>query len=213
MVFFFGRKLGMNQFLTSSGKLVATTMLQIGQVFVISGICENEILRCQAVFRDPFNLKHNVSKAFLGKLKKTNIILDSILGYAEILLPTDQFLNLDYPQEISFNLIKIGDMIKIRAKTIGKGYAGNIKRNNFARGPMSHGSKHHRLQGSLGAGTTPGRVFPGKKMSGHLGSKFVTIEGLQILDINYQKRILYICGSLPGKRGNIVSIKKIYEKF
>lgn len=105
--------------------------------------------------------------------------------------------------------ITIDDIIKKEYKTlnisgfsIGKGFTGNIKRNNFKRGPMSHGSKHHRLQGSLGAGTTPSRVFPGKKMSGHSGNEKVTILNLNI--IKYDNSVIYVKGSVPGKKNNLL---------
>jgi len=71
---------------------------------------------------------------------------------------------------------------------------------------MSHGSKHHRLQGSIGSGTTPGRVFPGKKMSGHLGMEKRTVQGLEIIDIDTKENLLVIKGCIPGKSGNLVSI-------
>ncbi len=108
------------------------------------------------------------------------------------------------------NNFQIGEKIKISGISIGKGNQGNIKRNNFKRGPMSHGSKHHRLQGSLGAGTTPGRVFPGKKMAGRTGGKNVTINGLTIIDTFLKNNILAIKGSIPGKFGNSIIIKKKY---
>ena len=91
-------------------------------------------------------------------------------------------------------------------ESIGKGFAGNQKRHNFARGPMTHGSKNHRLPGSVGAGSTPGRVYPGKKMAGHLGNTKVTIKKAEILYINKAESILALRGSLPGKRKNILKI-------
>lgn len=92
--------------------------------------------------------------------------------------------------------------VNILGTSIGKGYTGNIKRHNFNRGPMSHGSKHHRLQGSLGAGTTPSRVFPGKKMSGHMGNENVYISNLKIIQMD--DKYIYIKGSTPGKKENLL---------
>ena len=103
-------------------------------------------------------------------------------------------------------MFEIGDYVSITGLTIGKGNAGNIKRNNFSRGPMGHGSKHHRLQGSIGSGTTPGRVFPGKKMPGRLGMEKRTVSGLEIIDIDKKENLLIIKGCIPGKSGNLVSI-------
>jgi large subunit ribosomal protein L3 len=97
--------------------------------------------------------------------------------------------------------------LTIQAKTIGKGFSGNIKRNNFQRGPMTHGSKNHRQPGSIGQSTTPGRVFKSKKMAGHLGFSTKTIKNLQILEIDKSNSLLYIKGSIPGKNKNLVYIK------
>lgn len=117
--------------------------------------------------------------------------------------------NYSIGEVLDLNMFKIKEKVKISGITSGKGFAGNIKRNNFKRGPMSHGSKHHRLQGSIGAGTTPGRVIPGKKMSGHLGNKKKTILNLKIMDIDFQNNLLFIKGSIPGKNNKIVNIQKI----
>lgn len=115
----------------------------------------------------------------------------------------------DLTEKTLGSIISIQDVIdnnytstSITGTTIGKGFTGNIKRHNFKRGPMSHGSKHHRLQGSLGAGTTPSRVFPGKKMTGHSGNEQVTIANLPIIKFN--NNIIYIKGSIPGKKNNLV---------
>ena len=91
------------------------------------------------------------------------------------------------------------ESISVRGKTIGKGFAGTIKRHNFSRGPMTHGSKNHRRPGSLGGGTDPGRVFKGTRMGGHMGDKYRTIKNLCIVTIDKEKGILYIKGALPGK--------------
>ena len=91
--------------------------------------------------------------------------------------------------------------------SIGKGFAGNQKRHNFSRGPMTHGSKNHRLPGSIGAGSTPGRVYPGKKMAGQLGNKTVTIKNSEILFIDSEENILVLKGSLPGKKNSVLKIQ------
>lgn len=110
-------------------------------------------------------------------------------------------------QQFNVEMFQIGTFVKISGLSIGKGNAGNIKRNNFVRGAMTHGSKHHRLQGSIGSGTTPGRVFPGKKMPGRLGMTKCTINGLQIVSIDKLENLLIVKGSIPGKAGNLVTIQ------
>jgi large subunit ribosomal protein L3 len=110
---------------------------------------------------------------------------------------------------ISVNSFNLGDKVSVTGKTIGKGFAGTVKRHNFTRGPMTHGSKNHREPGSIGMGTTPGRVYPGKKMAGRLGGKQTTIKNLQIVLINPENNLLVVKGAIPGKLGNLLSIKKI----
>jgi large subunit ribosomal protein L3 len=109
-------------------------------------------------------------------------------------------------QKFSVDMFQIGQHVTVSGLTSGKGNAGNIKRNHFTRGGMGHGSKHHRAQGSLGSGTTPGRVFPGKKMSGHSGMEKRTVCGLEIIDIDKQENLIIVKGCIPGKSGNLVSI-------
>lgn len=104
--------------------------------------------------------------------------------------------------------LKEGDLVKVRGRSIGKGFAGNVKRFHTHRGPMSHGSKSHRIPGSSGSGTTPGRVFRGRKMPGRLGGGFVTVGKLPIVQIVAEKKLLLIRGALPGKRGNKLIISK-----
>lgn len=94
----------------------------------------------------------------------------------------------------------------VRGTSIGRGFAGYQKRHNFKRGPMAHGSKNHRLPGSTGAGTTPGRVFPGKRMAGRMGNTAVTIRKLQVMRVDPERNLILIKGALPGKPGALVSI-------
>jgi large subunit ribosomal protein L3 len=109
-------------------------------------------------------------------------------------------------QTVSVNDFNIGQSVSVKGKSIGKGFAGNQKRHNFSRGPMTHGSKNHRLPGSIGAGSTPGRVYPGKKMAGQLGNKTTTIKSSKVLFISEPENILVLKGSLPGKRDSILKI-------
>ena len=109
-------------------------------------------------------------------------------------------------RKFSVEMFQVGQRVNITGLTIGKGFTGNVKKNNFSRGAMTHGSKHHRAQGSLGSGTTPGRVFPGKRMSSQLGVDKRTILGLEIIDIDEKENIILVKGAIPGKSGNLVSI-------
>lgn len=110
-------------------------------------------------------------------------------------------------QTIGADYFKEGDFVDVAGKTIGRGFAGYQKRHNFKRGPMSHGSKNHRLPGSTGAGTTPGRVYPGKKMAGRYGNTQVKICNLKVVKVDAEKNVLLIKGAIPGKTGNLISIE------
>jgi large subunit ribosomal protein L3 len=100
-----------------------------------------------------------------------------------------------------------GQKVDVSGDTMGRGFAGYQKRHGFSRGPMSHGSKNHRLPGSTGAGTTPGRVYPGKRMAGRMGGKKVTTRGLEILKIDTNHNLLVVKGSVPGKPGSLLNIR------
>jgi large subunit ribosomal protein L3 len=108
-----------------------------------------------------------------------------------------------------------GQKVDVSGDTIGRGFAGYQKRHGFSRGPMTHGSKNHREPGSTGAGTTPGRVYPGKRMAGRYGGKQITTRGLTILKVDAERNLLVVKGSVPGKPGallNILPAKRVGAK-
>jgi large subunit ribosomal protein L3 len=115
-------------------------------------------------------------------------------------------------EKITVELFKTGQMVRVTGNSIGKGFAGNQKRHNFSRGPMTHGSKNHRLPGSIGAGSTPGRVYPGKKMAGRLGNRKSTIRNSKVLFSERRsngEQVLILKGSLPGKTNSILRVEKM----
>jgi large subunit ribosomal protein L3 len=107
---------------------------------------------------------------------------------------------------IQADIFSVGDLVDVAGKTMGRGFAGYQKRHNFKRGSMTHGSKNHRLPGSTGAGTTPGRVYPGKRMAGRYGGTQVTIRHLQIVRVDTERNVLLIKGAVPGKPGTLLNI-------
>jgi large subunit ribosomal protein L3 len=109
-------------------------------------------------------------------------------------------------QEIKADLFAAGQLVDVTGTSIGKGFAGYQKRHNFKRGPMAHGSKNHRLPGSTGAGTTPGRVFPGKRMAGQLGNARTTVRKLTVFRVDAERNLILVRGAVPGKPGALVSI-------
>jgi large subunit ribosomal protein L3 len=106
------------------------------------------------------------------------------------------------------DLFEAGDMVDVTGVSKGKGFAGVIKRHNFHRGPQTHGSDHHRAPGSIGPGTTPGRVYRGLKMSGQMGSERVTIKKVRVVRADPDRNLLLVKGSLPGARGGLITVKK-----
>jgi len=118
----------------------------------------------------------------------------------------DEVSSYELGQTIGVDLFNEGDLVDVGGKTIGRGFSGYQKRHNFKRGNMTHGSKNHRLPGSTGAGTTPGRVYPGKKMAGRYGNTNVKIRKLTVVKIDSERNLLLIKGAIPGKTGNLVSI-------
>ena len=109
-------------------------------------------------------------------------------------------------QELKADILAVGQIVDVAGTSIGKGFAGYQKRHNFARGPMSHGSKNHREPGSIGPGTTPGRVYPGKRMAGHLGNARITVKKLTVVRIDTDRNLILVKGAVPGKSGALVSI-------
>jgi large subunit ribosomal protein L3 len=109
-------------------------------------------------------------------------------------------------QQLTVDRFEAGQIVDVIGTSIGRGFAGYQKRHNFKRGPMAHGSKNHRLPGSTGAGTTPGRVFPGKRMAGQLGGTRVTTRKLTVVRVDAERNLILIKGALPGKPGALVNI-------
>ena len=200
-----GRKIGMTQIFDEKGNAVAVTIVKSGPCCItqIKSTAQCGYDAVQLGYEEITTKNRHLTKPNLGHFVKNNLIPHRYLREYKVSNISEYTIG----QEICIELFKIGQKIAVSGQTIGKGFASNIKRNHFARGPMTHGSKHHRLQGSLGAGTSPGRVFPGKKMAGRLGMDRQTIKNLEILDIDYSENLLVIRGSLPGKIGNLLSLK------
>ena len=106
------------------------------------------------------------------------------------------------------DLFSAGDDVDVSGVSKGKGFAGHIKRHNFHRGPKTHGSDHHREPGSIGPGTTPGRVYRGMKMAGHMGDDRTTIKKVRVVRADLDRNLLLVQGSLPGPRGSLILVKK-----
>jgi large subunit ribosomal protein L3 len=197
-----GNKMGMTQIFDEAGNIIPVTILKVGPCVVtqVKTKAKDGYDSIQIGYGSVSN--KSLTQPELGHLQKSNIqplkYLKEFRINEENEFQIGQILNVD-----SF---LPGQLVNIQGKSVGKGFSGLQKRHNFARGPMSHGSKNHRAPGSIGMGTTPGRVLPGKKMAGQLGNKIITIKKLKVIQINSEENILVIKGSVPGKPGNLLSI-------
>jgi len=199
----FAKKIGMTQIFDESGKILPVTILK-------TGVCQ--VSQIKTTTTDGYNAVQvaygekkldNINKSIRGHLKKVSDRGFSSFGEFRVKTPEDFKLG----QVIKVDTFEVGQKVRVTGKSIGKGFAGNQKRHNFSRGPMTHGSKNHRLPGSIGAGSTPGRVYPGKKMAGRLGGQTVTLKNTEVLYINAEENILVLKGSLPGKQNTMLKIQ------
>lgn len=198
-----GTKIGMTQIFSKAGICIPVTVLRVGPCI---------ITQIKTINSDGYNAiqlgyseisSHLLTRAQIGHLNRSGAPYLKYLQEYKVDAPEHFTIG----QIITVDSLKIGDNVQISAKGIGKGFSGYQKRHHFSRGPMSHGCKNHRQPGSIGAGTTPGRVFPGKKMAGRLGGYRVTTRNIQIIDVNTEQHFILVKGSIPGKPGNLVSIQ------
>jgi large subunit ribosomal protein L3 len=198
-----GNKIGMTQIFDESGNIIPVTILKVGPCVVT---------QIKTTLKDGYDSiqigygnisAKSLTQPELGHLQKSN--LQPLKYLKEFRINTDND-NFEVGQILKVDSFEPGQLVNIRGKSIGKGFSGLQKRHNFSRGPMTHGSKNHRAPGSIGMGTTPGRVLPGKKMAGQLGNKITTIKKLKVIQTNEKENILVIKGSVPGKPGNLLSI-------
>ena len=199
-----GNKIGMTQIFDTKGNVIPVTIIKGGPC-VVTQIKSIENAGYNAVQLGYLEISANaktLTKPKLGHFNKVNLPPFKYLKEYK----TTETQSFEIGQKFTVELFKVGEKVNITGFTIGKGNSGNVKRNNFNCGAMSHGSKHYRLQGSIGSGTTPGRVFPGKKMPGRLGVEKKTISGLEIIDVDIKENLIVIKGSIPGKSGNLISI-------
>ena len=197
-----GNKIGMTQIFDESGNIIPVTILKVGPCVItqIKTQLNDGYDSIQIGYGNVSNQK--LTQPELGHLKKFDI---QPLKYLKEFRVSDSE-DFQIGQVLNVDSFAPGQLVNIRGKSVGKGFSGLQKRHNFSRGPMTHGSKNHRAPGSIGMGTTPGRVLPGKKMAGQLGNKIATIRKLKIIQINSEENILVIKGSVPGKPGNLLNI-------
>jgi len=196
-----GRKLGVTQVFQRDGTMVAVSVLAIEP---------NTVTRLRTAERDGYTAvqlgteeSKKLSKPEAGQLKD----LPKVATIREFRV--DSLDGFEVGQRLAItDLFTDGDLVDVTGVSKGKGFAGHIKRHNFHRGPKTHGSDHHREPGSIGPGTTPGRVYKGLKMAGHMGDERATIKKVRVVRADADRNLLLVKGSLPGARGSLILVKK-----
>ncbi len=197
-----GRKIGMTQVFAKNGKLTPVTVISVEPNYV-SQIKTVENDGYNAIQLAAFDKREKLSnKPELGHLKKANVTPKRFVK---------EIRNVDVSaytlgQEVKADIFAVGEMVDVSGITKGKGYQGVIKRHNQSRGPMGHGSQYHRGVGSLGT-MLPMHVLKGKKLPGHMGHKLVTVQNLEVIEIDLERNIILVKGNIPGPKKSLVIIK------
>ena len=206
-----GKKRGMTQRFRDNGHVVACTVIEV-EPNVVTQVKTKDTDGYTAVqlgfetvkTKDPRTMEKRVSKPMRGHFAKANVEPRRHLMEARV----DEIDGIEVGQEFAIDIFETGAYVDVTGTSKGKGFQGVQKRYNFKGGPASHGSHFHRAPGSIGCRSTPGRVFPGKKMPGQMGNERVTVEGLEILDIDTDRNLIIVKGAVPGPQGTVVTIAK-----
>jgi len=200
-----GRKIGMTRIFTDDGASLPVTVLDVSnnRVTQIKSADSDGYTAVQVAFgtRRP----GRVNKAAAGHYAKAGVEAGSVLK--EFSISADEAANLQAGAVIGVDQFQVGQKVDVTGVTIGKGYAGTIKRYHFKSGRATHGnSKSHNVPGSIGMAQDPGRVFPGKRMTGHLGDVKRTVQNLEIARIDAERQLLLLIGAVPGAKGGDVVV-------
>ncbi|MBQ9297892.1 MAG: 50S ribosomal protein L3 [Clostridia bacterium] len=199
-----GKKLGMTQIFDENGAVIPVTVIEAGPCTVV---------QVKTVETDGYNAvqlgfgsvkESKLNKPEKGSFKKANIEPKKYLREFRV----DSTENITVGSEVKADVFTAGEKVDIQGVTKGKGFQGVIKRHGQHRGPMGHGSMYHRRPGSMGPTSTPGRVFKGKKLPGHMGIDTVTIQNLEVVRVDLDKNVILVKGSVPGNKGAILKIKE-----
>jgi large subunit ribosomal protein L3 len=200
-----GRKVGVTQVFQGDGTMVAVSVLAIEP---------NTVTRIRTAERDGYTAVQlgaesgkKVTKPVAGQLKSLPKGSQDLGTLREFRVESADGYELGQTVALA-DLFAEGDLVDVTGVSKGKGFAGQIKRHNFKRGPKTHGSDHHREPGSIGPGTTPGRVYKGLRMAGHMGDQRATVKKVRVVRADPEKNLLLVKGSLPGARGSLILVKK-----
>ena len=198
-----GKKVGMTQIFDEVGNVIPVTVIET---------TPNTVVQIKTIEKDGYNAiqlgygeikdKH-INKPEKGHFSKANLTPKKHLREFRV----EDIENYKVGDEVKADIFQAGEKIDVQGITKGKGFQGVIKRHGQHRGPMGHGSMYHRRPGSMGSTSTPGRVFKGKKLPGHMGKNTVTIQNLDVVKVDMDKNVILIKGSVPGAKGAILKIK------
>lgn len=197
-----GTKIGMTQIFDEAGNVIPVTLLTVGPCWVT---------QIKTLEKDGYSAiqigygrvsSQSLTQPELGHFQKSQLPPLKYLKEFRV-LTTESY---SVGQVIDVTSLVPGQRVNVQGKSIGKGFSGLQKRHHFSRGPMTHGSKNHREPGSIGMGTTPGRVLPGKKMAGQLGNRTTTLSNLKIIQTDPDENLVVVQGSVPGKPGNLLRL-------
>ena len=198
-----GKKLGMTQIFDENGTVIPVTVLEAGPC-VVAQVKTLENDGYEAVQLGFGEVKENkLNKPEKGHFAKANVVAKKHLREFRL----DSIEGIKVGDELKADVFAAGDKIDVQGTSKGKGFQGVIKRHGQSRGPMGHGSMYHRRPGSMGPTSTPGRVFKGKKLPGHMGRVTVTIQNLDVVKVDLDKNVILVKGSVPGAKGAILKIK------
>jgi large subunit ribosomal protein L3 len=203
-----GKKLGMTQVFREDGSVVPVTVIEAGPCKV-TAVRESERDGYAAVQLAFGEVKQGrLSRAEEGHLKKAGAApMRHLVEFRDEDLGRGDDEPIKIGDDVTVAAFEAGQKVKVAGISIGKGFQGGIKRHNFSRGPVSHGSHNVRAPGSIGASTFPARVFKGMRMPGQMGNKRITQKGLEIADVDAERNLLLIKGSVPGSRNSVVEVR------
>lgn len=199
-----GKKIGMTQIFNEEGKVIPVTVIEAGPC-VVSQVKTEETDGYNSIQLGFGAIKESkVNKPERGHFTKANIAPARYLREIRV----DSIEDVKVGDELKADIFMAGDKIDIQGTSKGKGFQGVIKRHGQHRGPMGHGSMYHRRPGSMGSTSTPGRVFKGKKLPGHMGDVTSTILNLAVVKVDTDKNVILVKGSVPGAKGAVLRIRE-----
>lgn len=199
-----GKKIGMTQIFDENGLVIPVTVIEAGPCTVAQvKTTETDGYNAIQLGFGEVKAKH-INKPEMGHFAKSKLEAKKHLREFRL----DDISNIKVGDEIKADIFQAGEKVDIQGTSKGKGFQGVIKRHGQHRGPMGHGSMYHRRPGSMGPTSTPGRVFKGKKLPGHMGRVTVTIQNLDVVKVDMDKNVILIKGSVPGAKGAILKLRK-----